>query len=144
MPCCLSLALRLLYVCVGFIFFVFIKAAALRSILPRYSYAPVTTCGYLTTACVLFCFVSFLFLGRRRFFRLFCIIAVWRFLCMFSFRMVFFYLVTTGWVLTSANVRIQLVNHSFNQRKSFGHHRNTIRTWMIAQMYTCRRYQALT
>ena len=58
--------------------FSFIKAEALRSTVPRYACDPAATRSYVTIACVLFCFVYFLFLSWRcPFFRVaFCIIAV--------------------------------------------------------------------
>ena len=51
-----------------FFFFFLIDSAALRIIIvPRYACTPAATRSYLTVICVLFCLVSFLFLGRCRF-----------------------------------------------------------------------------
>ena len=47
--------------------FAFIEAAGLRSIVLRYTCAPTATHSEPITLHVLFCFVSFLFLERRRF-----------------------------------------------------------------------------
>ena len=68
--------------------------AALRSIILRYAGAPIAT--------RLFFFFFLLFLWRCRFFRLFFVPSPFSF-CQstsnfISFRMVFFYLVTTGWI----------------------------------------------
>ena len=53
------------FVLFRFRLYAFVEAAALRSIVLRYAYAPTTTRSYLTTVCVLF---SFLFLPFFRFF----------------------------------------------------------------------------
>ena len=83
----------------------FVEAAALRSIFLRYAGAPIATC-------------VFLFFWRCRFFRFFCLFFV-PFplsLCMegtsyvLSFLMVFFYLVTTGWIFDTS-----LCENSVNQ-----------------------------
>ena len=77
---------------------------ALRSIVSRYACAPAATSKYLPTVCVFVCLVSWevspfpSILCYRFFF-------VWRVPCTFSFRMVFFYFVTTGWILTSISLR---------------------------------------
>ena len=44
------------FVLFRFRLFVFLEAAALRSILVQYAIAPTVTRNYLTTVCVLFCF----------------------------------------------------------------------------------------
>ena len=70
----------------------FVEAAALRSIVLRYAGAPIATR------------VSFLFIWTRRFFRVFVFVPLTLSLrmestpCVLSFRMVFFYLVTAGWI----------------------------------------------
>ena len=95
MSCCLSLALRLFCCCFVSAFFVFIKAAALRSIVPRYAYAPAATRNYLTSVCVLLiCFFNVS--SECRFLRVFFTIA--EVPSTFSFRMVFSH---SGWILTS-------------------------------------------
>ena len=43
---------------------------------------------------------------------------VWRVVCTFSFRMVFFYLVTTGWILTSVFYVFNQSNQSFDRTTS--------------------------
>ena len=114
--CCLSLALRLFcFVFVRFHFFAVIEAAALRSIFLRHACVPAATRSYRTTIFWPLWFrfffislevslvslfqsniiaVSFLFFSMESTFNV------------FPFRMVFFYLVTTGWILTPAYVRI--------------------------------------
>ena len=107
MPCCLSLALRL-FALFLFRIFSFIEAAAFRSIVLRY------TCRYLTTICVSFCCIYLLFLGTCCLFPSILyrchFLFIWRARCMFSFRMVVFYLVTTGWIFASAYVTTQSIN----------------------------------
>ena len=84
--------------------FAFTEAVALRSIVLRsvlrYACVPTVTRSYLTTVCVLF---RFCFSGNVAFSEYFCFITVFSLykeyvVCFFSFRMVFFYHVTTGWI----------------------------------------------
>ena len=92
--------------CFVFVFYAFLEAAALRSIVLRYAGAPIATR------------VSFSFFGdvasSEYFFVPFSLS-----LCMestsyvLSFRMVFFYLVTTGWIFY-----ISLCENSINQNRS--------------------------
>ena len=96
------------YVCfvlLRFRLYAFVEAAALRSIVLRYAGAPIATC-------------FFGFFWRRHFFRVF-FVPFPLSLCMestsyvLSFRMVFFYLVATGWIFDiSIYVRIQSTNQS--------------------------------
>ena len=96
------------YVCfvlLRFRLYAFVEAAALRSIVLRYAGAPIAT-------------RFFVFFWRRHFFRVF-FVPFPLSLCMestsyvLSFRMVFFYLVATGWIFDiSFYVRIQSTNQS--------------------------------
>ena len=104
----LSLVLRLFcfaLLCFVFRLYAFVDAAALRSIVLRYAGAPIAT-----RAC---------FFGRCRFSRVF-FVSFPLSLCMestsyvLSFRMVFFYLVTTGWIFYSSLCE-NLINQSINQ-----------------------------
>ena len=105
MPCIVFLWLYVCLVfCFVFVFLAIIKAATLRSIVPRYPCASAATRSYLTTVCVLFCLIHWevtLFPGILYHYRF---LLVWRVPCTFSFRMVFFYLVTTGWILTIQSI----------------------------------------
>ena len=71
-----------------------------------YACAPAANRSYLTTVCVL----VVLFLGGCRFFRAFCIITVESTLYVFSFRMVFLYL-----VIHRLDFDIGLCENSINQ-----------------------------
>ena len=119
MSCCLSVVLRLFcFVLFHFCLFASNRAAALRSIVLRYACAPTATRSYLTSVWVIFCIclLFFFLLWRCRFFRVFLYHSLPFSLCMestsyvFSFRMVFSYLVTTGWILD-----IRLCENSINQ-----------------------------
>ena len=93
------------------------KAAALRSIVLRYASTPIAARVFLG------------FFLRCRFFQLseYFFVPFPLSLCMestsyvLSFRMVFFYLETTGWILTSAYyyVRLQPINQSIVQQQQF-------------------------
>ena len=93
----------------------FIEAAALSSIVLKYACDPTTTRSYLTTAvCVIFCFcfVLFCFFGDASFseyFSPYCRSVNAEYVVRFSFRVMFFYLVATGWILTSAYLRTQQI-----------------------------------
>ena len=89
----------------------------------RYSCAPTATRSYLTIVCVFFCFCFyfFFFLWRCRFFRILLLYPTLLFSLInsmestsyvFPFRMVFFYLVTTGWIF---HISIIICGNSFNQ-----------------------------
>ena len=80
-----------------FCLYAFVEAAALRSIVLRYAGAPIATRVF---------FFFLLFIWRCRFFRVFfsnistfSLYGEESTSYVFSFRMVFFYLVTTGWIL---------------------------------------------
>ena len=94
MSCCLSLVLRLFCFCFVFVFFAFIKAAALRSITLRVCAPTVTRASSI-----------FFFLLEMSLFPKIVLVPLPVSLCMestshvFHFRMVFFYLVTTGWMI---------------------------------------------
>ena len=98
------------YVCFvlfRFRLFAFTEAAALRSIVLRCARASIATRSYLTTVCILLCFRLFFYLVFLFFFGFVAFseyflyhqrfLFVWR-VCrtFFFFRVVFFYLVTTG------------------------------------------------
>ena len=116
-PCCRSLVLSLFCFC---FFFVLVSMLPLkpppfvRSFFDMHACAPTATLSCLTTGCALF-----LFLRRRRFFRVFlyhcCFLFVWR-VCRTLFPpfwVVFFYLVTAGLIFYfSAYVRIQSINQT--------------------------------
>ena len=59
-------------------------------------------------------------------------IFVWRVRCTFSFRLVFFYVVTTDWILTSAYLRIQPINQVQSSEVS-------VHTRVICMVITYRR-----
>ena len=97
----------------------FVEAAALRSIVLRYAGAPIAKL-------VFFRFFSPFVIRRCRFFRVFfapfplshC---TERMPCVLSFRMVFFYLVTTGWISGISLLCENLTNQSINQaQRRFG------------------------
>ena len=99
------------YVCfvlLRFRVYAFVEAAALRSIVLRYTRPDSHTCFFLS-------FFSFI-IWRCRVFRVFFVPSPFS-LCMestsyvFAFRMVFFYLVTTGWIFD-----ISLCENSTNQK----------------------------
>ena len=100
--------------CFVFVFLAFITAAALRSIVPRYACAPAVTRNYLATVCVLFCLVSLEVSLFPSILYHCCFLFVLRIYCTFAFRMVLFYVVTTGWILKSACVRIQSIQTKQN------------------------------
>ena len=85
----------------------FFEAAALRSIVLRHARAPTATRSYLPTVCAFFCFCLFgdVAFGDVAFSEYFCTIAVLSLYgeyvvpYVFSFRMVFFYLVSMDWIL---------------------------------------------
>ena len=92
----------------------FVEAAAVRSIVLRYASAPIATR-------VFFYLFIFFFLWRYRFFRVF-FVPFPLSLCMestyyvLSFRMVFFYLVTTGWIFYISLCK-NSINQSINQHR---------------------------
>ena len=106
MLCRLSLVLRF--------FLLFTEAAALRSIVLRYVCVPTSTRSYLTTTCVLFVLFLLLPLEMSLFPSNF--VPLPFSLCMestsyvFPFRMVFFYLVTTGWIFYISLLRDNSIN----------------------------------
>ena len=85
-------------------FFIFIEPAVLRPTVLRYAYAPAASRNKLTTVYVLF---FFLFLVGDAAFSHYCVPLLYRFLFIrrirrtFSFRFIFVFPVTTGWILTS-------------------------------------------
>ena len=100
---CLSLVLRLFLFRLRFRLYIFIEAAALRSTVLRYVCTPTAKRSYLTTVCVLF-FPFFFSFGDVVFFRVFFVPLPFSLCmestrpCVFPFRIVFFYLVTKGWI----------------------------------------------
>ena len=130
-PCWLSLGLRFFFFsfCFVFVFLLaFIDSLALRPIVLRYAWVPTATCSYLSitklleTVCALFSLVLFLFMFSldMPLFSDYHVPLPFPFpFCMESNLYVFFpggvfYLVTTGWILTSAYVRIQSIICSFS------------------------------
>ena len=101
-----------------FCLFAFTEAAALRSTVFRYAYAPTATRSYITTVCVILCSCIFHYFVSLEMSLFPSITVQFPFsLCMestsyvFSFRMVFSYLTTTGWVFyRSYYGRIQSIN----------------------------------
>ena len=95
------------FVLLRFRLYDFVEAAALRSIVLRYASAPIGARVYF--------FLLFVYLECRfsRVYFSFCIISVFslygEYAVRVSFWIVFFYLVTTDWILTSACVRIQSI-----------------------------------
>ena len=116
--CRLSLVLRVF--CFRILAFTDAAALFVQSVFVlRYTCAPTATRSYLTTVCALFCFCSFLFCFFGDVRVLF--VPLPFSLCMestsyvFSFRVVFFYLVTTGWMFyISAYVGIHSINQSIS------------------------------
>ena len=106
----LSLVLRL-FSFAWFRIYAFVEAVALRSVDLRYVGAPIAT------RVSFFLSFSLLFIWRCRFFRVFfvpyplslCIESTSNVL---SFRMVFFYLVTTGWIFDIGLCEISIKNQS--------------------------------
>ena len=104
--------------CFLFVFLLSLNSRSFDHLFFRDACAPAATCSYLTTICVLlvlFLFVSWemplfpsiMYYHYRFFF-------AWRARCTFSFRVVFFYLVPTGWILTCLSCENSI---HFNQSK---------------------------
>ena len=114
MPWRLSLVLRLFrfaLLCFAFRLYAFVEAAALHSIALRYTGAPIAT---RTSFFFPFVYLEMSLFSEYFFLYHFRFLLVWRVRRTLSFRMVFFYLVTTGCWISDISLCEKSTNQSIN------------------------------